>query len=354
MLNLLNSPFGGTGGSPEPCEISSMRLWRQSDVPELSITWRIGRAPKFCRASAEARQNFGGKPATILGDLRRGDEMTGKTALRRAGAWAARPHGWQRELHRWPGLRGDYGRRRPGPRSNCGRTTASFSSIRRSSELGWEAEVEFSLADLTDDERVRQLVGRSPDVRWTAYVLGAFFLLKEWFPDRITRGANIYIKSEIPMRQRRGLVGGARGGGDEDGRLRLRSGTGRHRAGRGLPVGGEHHRGIGRAESRIRSLSCWGSAVCLLPLVCQPCYAAAPGSPAGRSWSCGASIQASAGGRAEQDAARAAAFMAYKLICDWEGLRRRAGRGEPDPALDRPALERISVECAAFSVSFQL
>src|ERR1700683_2890326 len=66
-------------------------------------------------------------------------------------------------------------------------------------EIGWAEEVEFPLAGLTDDECVRQLSNRSPEARWTAYVLGAFFLLKEWFPDRIARGANVYIKSEIPM-----------------------------------------------------------------------------------------------------------------------------------------------------------
>src|SRR3982074_2305101 len=43
-------------------------------------------------------------------------------------------------------------------------------------DAGWEDEVEFSLDDLSSDEHVRQLVNAAPGIRWTAYVLGAFFL----------------------------------------------------------------------------------------------------------------------------------------------------------------------------------
>src|SRR5436190_783237 len=59
-------------------------------------------------------------------------------------------------------------------------------------EFGWEARAEFLLADvvslntITGDERVRQLVNAAPGIRWTACILGAIFLLKEWFPERVT------------------------------------------------------------------------------------------------------------------------------------------------------------------------
>src|SRR5262249_46656636 len=65
--------------------------------------------------------------------------------------------------------------------------------------IGWQSRVEFTLASLSSDEQVREMVNISPETRWTSYVLGAFFLLKEWFPDRVIRGANVYITSEIPM-----------------------------------------------------------------------------------------------------------------------------------------------------------
>src|SRR5262249_32812179 len=71
-------------------------------------------------------------------------------------------------------------------------------------ERGWEEHAEFSLEDLSSDERVRQRSKATPELRWTAYALGAFFLLKQWFPNRVTRGANVFIKSEVPLRTRAG------------------------------------------------------------------------------------------------------------------------------------------------------
>src|SRR5262249_22588958 len=72
--------------------------------------------------------------------------------------------------------------------------------------IGWQSRVEFTLANLSSDEQVREMVNISPDTRWTSYVLGAFFLLKEWFPDRVTHGANVYITSEIPMEKGAGAA----------------------------------------------------------------------------------------------------------------------------------------------------
>src|SRR6185369_15003128 len=65
-------------------------------------------------------------------------------------------------------------------------------------ERGQVGRAEFSLDDLTSDERVRQVVCATPGAAWSAYVLGGLFLLKEWFPDRFAAGANVYIKSELP------------------------------------------------------------------------------------------------------------------------------------------------------------
>src|ERR1700693_2241566 len=41
-------------------------------------------------------------------------------------------------------------------------------------ERGWETRVEFALADLVTDARVRDLVSENPKAPWTAYVLGIF------------------------------------------------------------------------------------------------------------------------------------------------------------------------------------
>jgi L-arabinokinase len=66
-------------------------------------------------------------------------------------------------------------------------------------ERGWRDCVEFELAELTDDGAVRTLVNRDATVRWTAYVLGTFHLLRQRYPDRVTTGANVYIESEVPL-----------------------------------------------------------------------------------------------------------------------------------------------------------
>jgi L-arabinokinase len=186
-------------------------------------------------------------------------------------------------------------------------------------EMGWEEEVAFSLADLTDDGCVRQLVNRSPEARWTAYVLGAFFLLKEWFPDRIACGANVYIKSEIPM---------GKGAGSSAALEVAVMKTAAYAYGvelAGIELAGacqwvesiiaESARGIMDQIAVVL-----GERGCLLPLECQRCvpHPLVPLPEELELW--GVDSGSHAAGGAEREAARVAAFMAYKLICDQEGL----------------------------------
>ena len=191
----------------------------------------------------------------------------------------------------------------------------------------------FSLDDLSSDERVRQLVNAAPELGWTANALGAFFLLMQWFPDRVNHGANVYIKSEIPV----GMgVGATVAAGvavmktaafayDIDfAGVELASACQWVRT-----VVAESPRGIAGAIAVTL-----GDEGHLLPAVCQPCL---PQPlirlPAGlRLWAIDSGCEPLAAGARE--AARAATFMAYKLICDWEGLP-----VQPDghSAIPRPA-----------------
>ena len=95
-----------------------------------------------------------------------------------------------------------------------------------------------------------------------------------------------------------------------------------------------------------------GDEGCILPLLCQPCLprplVRLPEELA--CWAVDSGVSHMVSG-IEYEAARAGAFMGYKLICDWEGLPvRRDGVG-PNPALDRPALERLPRQPVAFAVS---
>jgi len=186
-------------------------------------------------------------------------------------------------------------------------------------DIGWENEVEYSLDDLSSDERVRQAGEAAPAIGWTAYTLGALFLLKQWFPDRITRGANIHIKSELPMRKGVGSSTAL-----EVAVMKTAAfAYGVELAGTELAgacqwvesIIAESPRGIMDQIAVVL-----GEEGGLLPVVCQPCLPQSlvrlPDELA--LWSVHGGGQATGG--AEQEAARVATFMGYKLICDWEGL----------------------------------
>jgi galactokinase len=197
-------------------------------------------------------------------------------------------------------------------------------------EYGWDVEPEFLLDDLSSDERVRELAKAEPGIRWTAYALGAFFLLKEWFPDRVTRGANIYIKSDIPMRKGAGSSAAL-----EVAVMKTAAfAYGVELAGIELAVACQWVENI-IAESACGVMDqiavTLGEEGHLLPLVCQHCLP----QPLVRLphelelW--GVDSGSHAAGEAEQEAARVAAFIGYKLICDWEGLPVQPDEGSQVP-----------------------
>jgi galactokinase len=186
-------------------------------------------------------------------------------------------------------------------------------------DIGWEDEVEYSLDDLSTDERVRQLGEAAPGLRWTAYVLGALFLLKQWFPDRITRGANIHIKSEIPM----GKGVGSSAALEVAVMKTCAFAYGVELAGVELAGACQWVESIVEESARgiVDQIAVvLGEQGFLLPLVCQPCLpqplVRLPDELAVWGVHAGNPVATAA----ERDAARVATFMGYKLICDWEGL----------------------------------
>ena len=177
---------------------------------------------------------------------------------------------------------------------------------------------EFSLEDLGEAPQLRDPAG------------AAIFLLKQWYPDRVERGADIWIKSEFPPASSVGcsastavavMKTAARAYGvDLDGVALATACQWVENALEGAACGG--------AEQASAAM---GEAGCVLPVLCQPCIpAAAVTLPEElRLWGVAWSPDGEHG--PEQEQARAAAFMAYKLICDREGVEPRLEEGDRIP-----------------------
>ena len=191
-------------------------------------------------------------------------------------------------------------------------------------EHGRGCRAEFLLDDLTRAEEVRRLANQDPALRWTAYVLGAFFLLKARFPDRVTRGADVFITSDVPLNK----------GVSSSAAVEVAVMKTAARA-YGIDMAGvELAEACQWSENFIAESACGimdqiavvlGDEGYILPLVCQPCEPRAlvklPDEL--RCWAVDSGVSHAVTGL-EYESARAAAFMGYKLICDWEGL-------EPQP-----------------------
>lgn len=184
-------------------------------------------------------------------------------------------------------------------------------------ERGWRDCVGFSLEDLASEDRVRQATSRDP---WTAYAFGVFYYLRKKYPEQVISGANIFIESEIPMNK----------GVSSSAAIEVAvMSAAAHAYGIDL-------KGIGLAlacqwvENTIAGAGCGimdqatvvlGDEGHLLPLLCQPCCVSPLVKLSGdlETWAIDSGVSHAVSGM-EYEAVRAATFMGYKLICDWERL----------------------------------
>jgi galactokinase len=189
---------------------------------------------------------------------------------------------------------------------------------------GWRAEVEFRLEDMDDEATVRSLVNESPDVRWTAYVLGVFCFLRKRFPAETRTGINVYVESDVPLNK-----GVSSSAAVEVAAMK----TAGHAYGIDLK-GIELALACQWAENTIAESACGimdqaaivlGREGSCLPLLCQPCTPFPPlmMPPDLTVWGIDSGVRHAVTG-IEYEAARAACFMGYKLICDWKGLTLRS------------------------------
>ncbi|TSA37937.1 MAG: galactokinase [Porphyromonadaceae bacterium] len=188
------------------------------------------------------------------------------------------------------------------------------------SEAGWQGDVITTFAELHDESSVRTYINSSPSIRWTAYVLGTLYYLRKKFPEQIHSGIQIYTESTVPLN--RGVSSSA---AIEVSVMKAAA------AAYGLDLKGiELALACQWVENVIAESACGimdqiavvaGKEGCILPLVCQPCLPEPliqlPGEL--QIWGIDSGVSHEVSG-IEYEAARAAAFMGYKMICDLEQI----------------------------------
>ncbi len=187
-------------------------------------------------------------------------------------------------------------------------------------ERGWQERVQFEFDAMTDEKTVRSLVNADPSHRWTAYVLGIFYWLRLHYPEAVKTGANVFLYSEVPLNK----------GVSSSAAVEVAVMKPAARA-YGVDLHGiELAEACQWVENVIAESACGimdqaaavlGDEGYVLPLLCQPCqFRPLVRLPKDlRCWAVDSGVSHAVTG-IEYEAARAAAFMGYKLICDWEGL----------------------------------
>ena len=187
-------------------------------------------------------------------------------------------------------------------------------------DAGWKGTIMIQWAEISDVKAVKELVNHSLSVRWTAYVLGNLFYLKKKYPDKVTSGIRLYMESSVPLN--RGVSSSA---AIEVSVMKASA------AAYGIDMNGtELALACQWVENVIADSACGimdqiavvaGRQGYILPLVCQPCLPEPliqlPEEL--QIWGIDSGVSHQVSG-IEYEAARAAAFMGYKIICDWENI----------------------------------
>jgi len=189
------------------------------------------------------------------------------------------------------------------------------------SETGWQGVLEVTWAEIADEAAVKEFVNRSANVRWTAYVLGNLFYLKKKYPEKVNCGIRLYMESSVPLN--RGVSSSA---AIEVSVMKASA------AAYGIDLHGtELALACQWVENVIADSGCGimdqiavvaGKEGYVLPLVCQPCLPEPLIQlPEGlQIWGIDSGVSHQVSG-IEYEAARAAAFMGYKIICDLGNIK---------------------------------
>ena len=191
---------------------------------------------------------------------------------------------------------------------------------RSAREKGWAGELTAGPDLLLHADRLRDWVNSDPGRRWGAYVLGVLHYLYLKYPESMGAGLNIYLDSEVPLN--RGVSSSA---AVEVSVMKAAA------AAIGVEMKGmELAQACQWVENTIAGAACGimdqaavttGRSGHVMPMVCQPCLVEEliklPEDL--HVWGIDSGVSHQVSG-IEYEAARASAFMGYKIICDKEGV----------------------------------
>lgn len=192
--------------------------------------------------------------------------------------------------------------------------------------LDWQDLFEFSLADLHNGsaikplEVVREWINSNPKRNWCSYILGDLYYLLKEFPKKIKNGFNLYLESDVPIGK-----GVSSSAALEVAAMKAMA----------------HMYGIEAQGIQLASWTQWveialtdsacgimdqltvtmGDKGSFLPILCQPSqfYPLVELPSSLRLWGIDSGVTHEISG-IEYEVARAATFMGYRYLCNWERL----------------------------------
>ena len=192
--------------------------------------------------------------------------------------------------------------------------------------LGWKDRVEFALADLVENghikplDEVRDWINADPTRAWCAYILGDLFFLIKQYPEKVKHGFSLYLESDVPLGK-----GVSSSAALEVAPMKAMA-----------KMYGVDVEGVKLAswtqwvEIALTQSACgimdqlavvMGDEGYFVPMLCQPCQpqplVKLPENL--RIWGIDSSVRHSVAG-IEYESARAATFMGYCFLCEWEHL----------------------------------
>ena len=192
--------------------------------------------------------------------------------------------------------------------------------------LGWQQTIRFSLSDLAvstsehDLEQFRAWINEDPNRSWFSYIVGNLFFLKLNYPSAVTHGLNMFMDSSIPLGK-----GVSSSAALEVASMKACAAAYGIRA-EGIELAQwtqwvENTIALSASGVMDQYAVIMGDIDTFTPMICQPCTPLPPVRlPQGvRVWGIDSGVRHSVAG-IEYEAARAATFMGYQLICEMEGL----------------------------------